>query len=90
MFLLFSSWLMTGTHNDFTNLVADNGDQSNDLSVDHSLRGFGVLQQDSSILLVEPRSATNRQLPELLSDPIRHSIEFLMTLAVRLIEECLL
>ena len=47
-------------------------------------------QRVSSVTSVQSGSATNRQLAELLCDPIRDSIEFLITLTVWLVEECLL
>ena len=45
-------------------------------------------QSASLITLFEPGAATNGLLAELLRDLIRDSIQFLMTLTVRLIEEC--
>ena len=39
------------------------------------------------IARIEPGATTDCQLAELLGDLIRHSVQFLMTLTVRLIEE---
>ena len=44
----------------------------------------------SPVGLVEPGSATKGEFAELLGNLIRHSIQCLMSLTVRLIEECLL
>ena len=41
----------------------------------------------SLVALFQPGAATNGQLAELLGDLIRYSVQFLMTLTVRLIEE---
>ena len=52
--------------------------------------GWRTPRCGSFVALLDPRTATNGQLAEFLRDLIRHSIKFLLTRLVGLIEECLL